>query len=110
MMTRSRNEEADGKRHWSLDRRIPLALIVVLVMQSAAIIYWAAGIEARVEQSEDAIDRFRPRVEALERGQGITNTAIARVEERLEAQTRQLDRIEQLVERLLDGSINSGRK
>lgn len=40
------------KDHWSVDKRIPLALILTLIAQSAGAIWWAAGINQRVVSLE----------------------------------------------------------
>lgn len=37
---------------WHLDRRVPVALIVTIVLQTGGIIWWAAGINARVDHLE----------------------------------------------------------
>ena len=103
------DDDKEERSHWTLDRRIPLAVVLVLALQSAAIIYWAAGIEARVDQSEEALDRFRPRVDALERSQYSGATSLARLEEQLKAYARQLDRIENLVQTLTT-EVNNDRK
>jgi hypothetical protein len=37
---------------WHLDKRVPVALIFTIAIQTGAIIWWAAGINARVEHLE----------------------------------------------------------
>jgi hypothetical protein len=37
---------------WHLDKRVPVALIFTIFIQTSAIVWWAAGINARVEQLE----------------------------------------------------------
>lgn len=41
-----------NKQHWTVDKRVPLALIVALMIQTAGAIWWAATISGRVDQLE----------------------------------------------------------
>ena len=38
--------------HWHLDRRVPVAIIFTLCLQSAGAIWWASSINERMEQIE----------------------------------------------------------
>lgn len=40
------------KQLWTIDKRVPLALIVMLMVQTAGAIWWAATISGRVDQLE----------------------------------------------------------
>ena len=37
---------------WHVDRRIPLAIICALIVQTAAVVWWAATTEARIGRTE----------------------------------------------------------
>ena len=37
---------------WHLDRKVPIALIATIVIQTMAIVWWAAKTDARVDQLE----------------------------------------------------------
>lgn len=37
---------------WHLDKRVPIALIFTIFMQSGAAVWWAAGINERMDQIE----------------------------------------------------------
>lgn len=41
-----------SKQHWSIDKRVPLALIFAIIAQSIAAVWWAATISGRVDQLE----------------------------------------------------------
>ena len=43
------NKEPDKVQHWSVDKRVPVALIVTLLIQTGAAIWWGARIDSRVE-------------------------------------------------------------
>lgn len=66
--------EPEQDRHWHLDRRVPLALIVTILLQTGGIVWWAAGISARVDQLEKQHVSLSPSTER-----------IVRVETKLEA-------------------------
>lgn len=39
---------------WSIDKRIPISVIIMLVFQSAAVVMWGATMQSRVEHLEKA--------------------------------------------------------
>lgn len=43
------------QRHWSLDKRVPLALIITLSLQTGGAVWWAANLSSRVTSLEDKI-------------------------------------------------------
>lgn len=71
---------------WHLDKRVPITLIATLVMQSTAILWWAASMNARVD--------------ALERQSNAQQETLARLS-RLEArQELMLQRMSELSAKL----------
>ena len=81
---------------WTLERRIPLTLLVMLVLQLAATVVWASQLDARV----DGIEKHYLASNGL--GEKFT-----RLEERLEFLKQDLafmkNQLEQLNQRLLRG-------
>lgn len=77
--------------HWTVDKRIPLALIFALGTQTAAAIWWAAGMASRVEQAEN-------RVTVLEAQKAGERLAV--LESRIGDVKVQLNRIEEKIDRL----------
>lgn len=68
-------------------RRIPLALIVALVVQTIGGLVWAGGAAARIATLEDRVGEQRLVSERLARleEQGVaTRAAVERIERRLE--------------------------
>ena len=45
----------DTSQAWHLDKRVPIAIIVSLLIQSAAIIWWARGLEAAVTSQDSRL-------------------------------------------------------
>lgn len=68
-------------------RRVPVALIVALVVQTIGGLVWAGGAAARIATLEDRVGEQRLVAERLARleEQGLaTRTAVERIERRLE--------------------------
>jgi hypothetical protein len=67
---------SEAQAHWHLDRRIPIALLLGLVLQSFAIAWWASDVSARVTMLErhsiatapqgDRLTRVEVRIEAVQ--------------------------------------------
>ena len=73
------------ENHWHLDKRVPIAIIVALAAQTAAIIWWAATMEARVSAIETTLLANANTSERLTRIEVI----LERVERRLDQQEAQ---------------------
>lgn len=54
-------------KHWHLDRKVPLALIFTILMQTAAGIWWASTISARVDYAERRIEAMAPQQDRVTR-------------------------------------------
>jgi len=74
---------SDDKPHWTLDRRIPLALILAIFLQSGSAIWWAAGVSGRLGVLERDESRVEADVRINERAIRVLETGSARQEERL---------------------------
>lgn len=73
----------DEERAWHLDRRVPIAVIVTLLLQSAAALVWAGSANERLSTLETRAARIDEMVERT-----------ARLEERAKAASAALERIE----------------
>lgn len=40
-------------KHWHLDRRVPIAIIIALFLQACAAIWWAKGVDSDVEHLKE---------------------------------------------------------
>lgn len=68
-------------------RRVPLALVVALIVQTIGGLVWAGGAAARIATLEDRVGEQRLVAERLARleEQGVaTRAAVERIERRLE--------------------------
>jgi hypothetical protein len=78
----------EDQKHWHLDRRVPIALIVTIAIQTAGIIWWASDVNARVSQLErqavaagpqsERIIRLETQIEAIREGIAEIKTLIRR--------------------------------
>ena len=78
---------------WHLDKRVPIALILTILMQTGAMIAWGASLNQRVAHLEKEIAE---RSDYAER--------ITRQETLMEGLLKAFNRVEDKVDRLLDES------
>lgn len=72
----------------TLERKITLAVLVALIIQVVAGLVWTGGAIERLTSLEEAAEISR-----------TSDVRLARVETRLDTMSKQLDRIEQRLER-----------
>lgn len=77
--------DTQAENHWHLDKRVPIALIVTILMQTAGMGVWVGSIQARVEANERAIMDNADTAERLARIEAI----LERVERRLDRESAQ---------------------
>ena len=84
---------------WHLDRRVPLALIVTIMIQTFGAIWWAASVSSRIDVAENKIQSIE-KMYQLTTGQVASNKDLSsRIDERLNAVQRSLDQIERKLDR-----------
>jgi hypothetical protein len=71
-VTRRRQNQDDS--NWHLDKKVPIALILAMAMQTAGVVWWGATTSERLSALERKADAAAPQAERL-----------ARVETKLEA-------------------------
>jgi hypothetical protein len=79
---------------WHLDKRVPIALIVTLVLQTGGMVWWAASLQATVSQQGQAIAALRSGEAARAIEERRISEALARLDERMRAQTEILQRLD----------------
>ena len=81
----------DDDKHWSLDRRVPLALIWTILAQTGLAVWWARGQQASIEQQAHRIsaletartsDRVGERLSTLESQMGEAKDVLRRIDDR----------------------------
>lgn len=78
---------ASSESHWSLDRRVPVALILSIVLQSASLFMWVGALTSRVVELESKA------VRAIDAGERVIG---------LEVEMREVRRVLQRIETKLD--------
>lgn len=76
--------EAGG---WHLDKRVPIALIVVILMQTAGALSWAGAATqrlAQVERQTQAQSSWAERTARLEEQSQHMRSSLQRIEEKLD--------------------------
>jgi hypothetical protein len=82
---------APDTSHWSLDKRVPLALILTIIVQTVSVIWFAAALWQQVQSQGARLDA----IEAMK-----TDARLIRLEEGMANMKPQLDRIETKLDRL----------
>lgn len=80
--------------HWSLDKKVPIAIIVTIVAQFAGFTWYSAKQDARLGTLEIGVERHEARLLGLENNRLILNDKVIRLEEQLKATYEIVRRIE----------------
>jgi LPS O-antigen subunit length determinant protein (WzzB/FepE family) len=77
-----------------IDRRVPLAIILALSLQAGGVVWWAATKDTDDHFNQQRIDRLELAAVQSKEAQTEVLQRLARIEERVNAETSVLDRIE----------------
>jgi len=79
-------EEAQAEREWHLDKKVPIALIFTIVLQTVTVVWWAATTSQRLDQVErrqeasasqaERIIRLEEKIGVVQQGIGEIKTMI----------------------------------
>lgn len=76
---------------WHLDKRVPISLIVAIVIQTSAFIYFAGQLSTRVDHLEQAVSESKnrgERISRLEAGLEAVKDVAVRIENKLDRWVR----------------------
>lgn len=83
---------------WHLDKKVPIAIILTLIIQTAGLVWFVAKLDSRVTLVEGRTEAFwrerdsnRDRLLVLEQQSRTILDAVRRIEQRLEPPGRRLD-------------------
>lgn len=84
---------------WHLDKRVPITLIVMLLVQTAGIVWFASAMNSKIEQNATRVTRLE--ILDTSKREIIQNnsTSIAVINENLKYIGASLNRIEQAIEK-----------
>lgn len=74
------------QEQWHLDKKVPIALIFAILIQTAGAFWWAATITSRVDNLESKVDitaDLKERVIRLEEQTKITNSLLKDIRDEL---------------------------
>lgn len=80
--------------HWHLDKRVPIALIFAIALQSGGAIWWASSMSERMVQIERRQASAGDRSEAAEQRQADQGQRIAVLTEAVANTNRNLERLQ----------------
>ena len=84
-MSPAKEDPAGGP--WHFDRRIPIALIVTLILQTGAAIWWASSVNSYIDSDRDGSKAMDVRIRAVESANNEVDRRLVRFEVMLEQQT-----------------------
>jgi hypothetical protein len=87
---------------WHFDRRIPIALIVTIIVQTGAAIWWASSVTSFMVESQRTASALADRVKAVETDSDSLDRRLVRFEVLLEGQTDQLKEQRQILTQIRD--------
>jgi NAD-specific glutamate dehydrogenase len=79
---------------WHLDKKVPLALILAMAVQTVGVIWWAASLSTRVDHQERQIAGLVLSEQQTKQEARRIGEWLSRVDERIAAQTEMLRRLE----------------
>ena len=82
------DEQPPYDQQWHLDKRVPLALIMTIIIQTAGLVWWASSLSERVNSLERSREATAPQADRL-----------TRVEVKLEGVQSGIDEIKRLIRR-----------
>lgn len=84
-------EEQKYEREWHLDKKVPIAMILTIALQTGAFVWFAARLDHRVE----ALERSETR---LSSSAPVTSDRLTRVEVKLEGVQEGIVEIKRLIQ------------
>lgn len=85
--------------HWSLDRKIPAALVIAMLAQLMGFGWYASKVDSRVEELEKRTIRTETQMTAIDRDVRGFDARMARLEEKIGAVLDIVRRLERVVDR-----------
>ncbi len=86
-------QQANDDRHWTLDRRVPIALIWTILAQTGLAVWWARGQQGNIDaalqrltvlEAQRSNDRVAERLSTLESQMQDAKDVLRRIDDRTE--------------------------
>lgn len=92
----------DDDRAWHLDKRVPLAFILALLIQTGGFVWYASKLDSRVAEQEHALADVRSRISDVDHIRDGTRDRVTKLETQGEAVRDNLARLERKIDFLID--------
>jgi hypothetical protein len=76
---------------WKIDKHIPVAVIITIIMQTFGVIWWAAGIDGRISAIEKM--NLEERTKTIERDIPVIREKINNIEKSTDRIEKKLDKL-----------------
>ncbi|QEN88239.1 hypothetical protein FZC33_18860 [Labrys sp. KNU-23] len=90
------------REHWSVDKKIPLALVITLLIQTGGVVWWSSQLNSRVTVIEERNLKLEVEIGKLKDGSSEVRERFARAETTMQAFVETTRRIEAKLDRLID--------
>lgn len=94
--------DASDKEHWVIDKKIPIALVFALFVQTGGFVWWVSALNSRVTVVEEKAIATRLDIDKLKDVSGEAKERFARTETTLISVVETTRRVEAKLDRLLD--------
>jgi len=98
---------------WKIDRHIPLALIITVLLQGGVIVWWGSGMDSRLATETARNDRQDVQIEATRSAQSAQEVAFATAAAELRAMGASITEMKETLteqNRLLREILTNGKK
>jgi len=96
----------ERQEHWKVDKKIPLALVMAILVQTGAGLWWASSINTRVATVEVHNSQTDTTIAKIESVNATTDVRTARLEEKYSAIDDVLKRMDDKLDKLIDEKRN----
>lgn len=91
-----------SREHWSVDKKIPLALMLAILAQTGAGVWWASALNTRVTSVETHSIQVDTTLTKIAADSATADVRTARLEERYSAIEDTLKRLDDKMDKVLD--------
>lgn len=78
---------------WHLDKKIPIALIITIILNTGSFVWWMSSLDAAVDVLKRDQERIDIRLKESEQKNNGSSDRLIRLEEQVSQQTKMLERI-----------------
>jgi len=94
--------DTQGRESWHLDKKVPIAMMIAIAIQTAAMIWWASGIDEKVREHTTALIDQIQRITKLEDARLVAAERLSKIETLATAIADSVQRIERKVDQERD--------